>query len=114
MTHLGIITLTSDLVEQVHCYYGDIVDVVMTMLHPISSQSAGIVAGSLGALETLGKKTIDILSEGDPGEDTPLCNDIILCVTGFKKKRELLRGKTKTLSEVIVIIQLGENSSCRI
>ena len=32
------------------------------------SQSAGIVAGSLGALESIGKKTMDILSEGDPGE----------------------------------------------
>ena len=32
------------------------------------SQSVGIVAGSLGALESIGKKTIDILSEGDPGE----------------------------------------------
>jgi len=59
----------------------------MTMLHPISSQSAGIVAGSLGALETLGKKTIDILSEGDPGKDTPLCNDIILCVSQVLKRR---------------------------
>ncbi|XP_065885444.1 protein FAM114A2-like [Dysidea avara] len=52
----------------------------------VQSTSAGIVAGSLGALETLGKKTMDILSEGDPG---------------FRKKRELLGGKTKTLSELI-------------
>ena len=50
-------------------------------------QSAGIVAGSLGALETLGKKTMDILSEGDPGEYSPSCNDTILCVSQVLGRR---------------------------
>jgi hypothetical protein len=32
-------------------------------------QSQGLVSGGLGALETLGKKTMEVLSEGDPGMD---------------------------------------------
>ena len=30
------------------------------------------MAGSLGALESIGKKTMDILSEGDPGKTSAL------------------------------------------
>ncbi len=32
-----------------------------------SLQGKGLVSGGLDALETLGKKTMDVLSEGDPG-----------------------------------------------
>ena len=35
------------------------------LLHP---QGQGLVSGGLDALETLGKKTMEVLSEGDPGE----------------------------------------------
>lgn len=63
------------------------------------------MTGSLGALETIGKKTMDILSEGDPGKmaySTPLLRydcPLSICV-GLRKKRELLGGKPLTLSEV--------------
>lgn len=33
-----------------------------------SLQSQGLVSGGLGALETIGKKTMEVLSEGDPGK----------------------------------------------
>ena len=32
------------------------------------SQGIGIMSGGLDALEAIGRKTVDIISEGDPGE----------------------------------------------
>lgn len=34
----------------------------------LALQSQGLVSGGLDALETIGKKTMEVLSEGDPGE----------------------------------------------
>lgn len=67
------------------------------------------MAGGLGALETIGKKTMDILSEGDPGEVTSPATQhlsLVAMVTGLRKKRELLSGKPMTLSEVSLLADL--------
>lgn len=49
-------------------------------------QSTGIelVSGGLGALEFIGKKTMTVLSEGDPG---------------LRQKREQISGKGPSLSQ---------------
>jgi hypothetical protein len=45
----------------------------------------GVVSEGLGALEYIGKKTMDVISEGDPG---------------LRNKREVLLPKEPTLSQV--------------
>lgn len=50
------------------------------------SQGASIVSGGLGALEVIGKKTVHIITEGDPG---------------LRKKRAMIGGETKTLSQLL-------------
>ena len=51
-------------------------------------QSTGIelVSGGLDALEFIGKKTMNVLAEGDPG---------------LRQKREKLAGKGPSLSQVV-------------
>ena len=47
-----------------------------------------LMSGGLDALEFLGKKTMDVLAEGDPG---------------LRQKREKLTGKGPSLSQVLRI-----------
>ncbi|XP_019854949.1 PREDICTED: protein FAM114A2-like isoform X1 [Amphimedon queenslandica] len=52
----------------------------------VQSTGASLLSGGLDALEVIGRKTVDIISEGDPG---------------LRKKRALLTGDTKTLSQLL-------------
>lgn len=47
------------------------------------------MSGGLDALEFIGKKTMDVLAEGDPG---------------LRQKREKLTGKGPSLSQVLLVI----------
>ena len=47
------------------------------------------MSGGLDALEFIGKKTMDVLAEGDPG---------------LRQKREKLTGKGPSLSQVLLIL----------
>ena len=47
------------------------------------------MSGGLDALEFLGKKTMDVLAEGDPG---------------LRQKREKLTGKGPSLSQVLLFL----------
>lgn len=40
----------------------------MMIMFLLFSQGANLVSGGLDALETLGRKTVDVLTEGDPGQ----------------------------------------------
>ena len=62
------------------------------------------MSGGLEALENIGKKTMEVLTEGDPGErgkarthththNAPSC-------AGFKNKRKLLKREAPSLSAV--------------
>ena len=48
-----------------------------------------LMSGGLDALEFIGKKTMDVLAEGDPG---------------LRQKREKLTGKGPSLSQVLLIL----------
>ena len=48
-----------------------------------------LMSGGLDALEFLGKKTMDVLAEGDPG---------------LRQKREKLTGKGPSLSQVLLFL----------
>ena len=51
----------------------------------VESKSMNLVTGGLGALEFIGKKTMDVISDGD---------------RGLRHKRQLLSGKGESLSQV--------------
>ena len=51
----------------------------------VESKGMDLVTGGLGALEFIGKKTMDVISEGDHG---------------LRHKRQLLAGKGESLSQV--------------
>lgn len=67
------------------------------------------MSGGLDALENLGKKTMEVLTEGDPGELSQvvhglICVKIIIFVdvAGLREKRSMMGGgKTPTLSELL-------------
>ena len=73
-------------------------------------QGKDFVSGGLDALENLGKKTMEVLTEGDPGELYQLtaCPEIFqtwyycaVCV-GLREKRSMIGGgKAPTLSELL-------------
>ena len=52
----------------------------------VQSTGKDLVSGGLDALEFIGKKTMNVLAEGDPG---------------LRQKREQLAGKGLSLSQVI-------------
>lgn len=54
------------------------------MASPVFCQSKTVISGGLDALEFIGKKTMDVIAEGDPG---------------FKKTKGLM-NRTSTLSQV--------------
>ena len=65
----------------------------------------GIVSGGLDALETIGRKTVDLISEGDPGIITSSMSifSFDICL-GLQKKRAMLRGRGgggSTLSQLL-------------
>lgn len=59
---------------------------VSTLSNLVQSTGQDLVSGSIDALEFLGKRTVNILSEGDPG---------------LRSKRDQLLGKKSTLSSVL-------------
>ena len=51
-------------------------EVCLEMEGCVLLQGQGLVTGGLDALETLGKKTMEVLSEGDPGLYIAVCHGI--------------------------------------
>ena len=47
---------------------------------PLPTQGQGLVSGGLDALETIGKKTMEVLSEGDPGVGVCVCVRVVALV----------------------------------
>ena len=58
---------------------------VSSLTSVVQSTGKELVSGGLDALEFLGKKTMDVLAEGDPG---------------LRQKREKITGKGPSLSQV--------------
>ena len=65
------------------------------------------MSGGLDALENIGKKTMEVLTEGDPGEGILLRgggggreSSLLFVAAGFQNKRKLLKGEAPSLSAV--------------
>lgn len=63
-------------------------------MYNFMSKGSKVISGGLDTLELIGKKTIDILTEGDPG---------------LRNKRNLFSGDDTTLSQVLLEITLNFN-----
>ena len=64
---------------------------VSVLTNVVQSKGKELMSGGLDALEFLGKRTMDVLSEGDPA---------------LRKKREAITGKGSTLSQVRTWLEL--------
>lgn len=74
---------------QPHTFFGsvsNIVSGVSSLTTVLEQTSSKVITGSLDTLELIGRKTMDILQDGDPH---------------LKKKRQFLKGGKPTLSEIL-------------
>ncbi|CAG0917119.1 unnamed protein product [Notodromas monacha] len=62
----------------------------------LSSTGSHLLSGGLGTLEFIGKKTMEVLQENDPG---------------LRRKRDFLQGKGETLSDILKEARCGQEKT---